>query len=422
MTDTYNGFTRGRAWIAMICTYLMGLTIILCQFQIPPIMQPLVASFGSDSLVDASLLMTMFGVVQIILSIPISALLIKIGFRPGAIIALGCVAVGSLIGGFSTSFEVLLCARVIEGIGGSFGAAAGPAIITLMFPPNKRGLPMGIWVSWVSTGVFLSNRLASTITGLMGIRGMFWWVIGVAIIVLIIFLVVVRYPRELERSGDNTKKEKVTGAYGFRKAWLLCAMFVCYSMVLSSANSLLPTYIAQTFGIASTVAAGEVSWFSLVGIFAGVAWGFLINYWMRKKQINVGIIVLCVCVTLGFGLLFTVPSLGPVLVIFMVVAALLTAGWPTIAFALAPTTVNNVVFVTATMALLNIGTRIGSAFGPLASAAIVENGGWAAMPLPTVSCGVLLVIGSIVWFVWSKKPSTKEQESIALADQQERQT
>ena len=59
----------------------------------------------------------------------------------------------SLVAAFANSIEMLIFCRVFQGIGSAMFLTTGMAIITSIFPPQKRGKAIGIYVSAVYIGL-----------------------------------------------------------------------------------------------------------------------------------------------------------------------------------------------------------------------------------------------------------------------------
>jgi len=61
----------------------------------------------------------------------------QVGMVVFTLASLGC--------GLSRSIVMLICARVVQGVGGALMTPQTQALIVRMFPPAKRGAPMGLW-------------------------------------------------------------------------------------------------------------------------------------------------------------------------------------------------------------------------------------------------------------------------------------
>jgi drug resistance transporter, EmrB/QacA subfamily len=83
----------------------------------------------------------------------------------GKIFNLGTIlfTLGSLLAGLSRNLEMLLVARVIEGVGGAASMANNQGIITEVFPSNQRGKALGIAGASVAIGTLIGPPLGGFI-------------------------------------------------------------------------------------------------------------------------------------------------------------------------------------------------------------------------------------------------------------------
>lgn len=79
----------------------------------------------------------------------------KVGvFQLGVIV----FTVGSLLCGLSGSLEVLILARIVQGVGCAAAMANNMGIITESFPARERGRAMGILATFVALGMMCGPR------------------------------------------------------------------------------------------------------------------------------------------------------------------------------------------------------------------------------------------------------------------------
>ena len=109
----------------------------------------------------------------VIFALPAAFLLGRLGPKASGLIALGCTLFGSVLGALAQQVGVLLAGRVIEGIGLALIAVVAPAVISMWFEPQERGLPMGIWASWVPVATFVMYNIAGIVKTVLG--GRVWW-------------------------------------------------------------------------------------------------------------------------------------------------------------------------------------------------------------------------------------------------------
>ena len=91
----------------------------------------------------------------------------------------------SLLGAFSTSSDMLIVARVFQGIGGAMIFATGVTILTSVFSPEQRGRVLGINVAGVYAGLSTGPFIGGFLTGHLGWRSVFLSNVLIGIIILV---------------------------------------------------------------------------------------------------------------------------------------------------------------------------------------------------------------------------------------------
>ena len=71
--------------------------------------------------------------------------------------------IGTLIGVFANTFEILIFSRIIMAIGSGMGQAVGGAIVSSLFPDSERGKSLGM----MSTSVGLGQTVGPVVGGLL---------------------------------------------------------------------------------------------------------------------------------------------------------------------------------------------------------------------------------------------------------------
>ncbi|GAA1418769.1 DHA2 family efflux MFS transporter permease subunit [Agrococcus citreus] len=69
----------------------------------------------------------------------------RFGPKPVYLTGLGIFTLASLACGFATSIELLIAARVVQGLGAALLTPQTMAVITRIFPPDRRGAALGLW-------------------------------------------------------------------------------------------------------------------------------------------------------------------------------------------------------------------------------------------------------------------------------------
>lgn len=139
------------AFFAVLCNTLMSNAI-------PTIME----EFGVDASA-ATWLTTGYMLVSGIL-IPISAFLLnKYSIRKLFLTSMSLFTIGTIIGGFAPSFNVLIAARIIQACGGALMSPLLMNVLYTSFPIEKRGRAMG----FVGLIIIFAPAIGPTISGLV---------------------------------------------------------------------------------------------------------------------------------------------------------------------------------------------------------------------------------------------------------------
>ncbi len=128
----------------------------------------------------------------------------------------------SFLGGVSQSSTIFMMCRVLQGVGGAMIFGTAVAILTTVFPANKRGRVLGINVSGVYLGLSLGPFLGGFLTQQLGWRSIFYTNAYLSIIMLILILCFLRRAEgNLTKSGFDYKGTMIYGPmlfflmYGF---------------------------------------------------------------------------------------------------------------------------------------------------------------------------------------------------------------
>lgn len=86
---------------------------------------------------------------------------------------LGLYTLGSALAVLANSATVLILLRVFQGLGAALFVTTGMAILTSIFPPNKRGRVIGIYVAAVYIGLSVGPFAGGLLTHYFGWRSIF---------------------------------------------------------------------------------------------------------------------------------------------------------------------------------------------------------------------------------------------------------
>ena len=86
---------------------------------------------------------------------------------------LAIYTLASLLGVFSVSISMLIAVRVLQGFGAAMFVTTGMAILTSIFPPNRRGRAIGYYVAAVYIGLSVGPFAGGLLTQYAGWRSIF---------------------------------------------------------------------------------------------------------------------------------------------------------------------------------------------------------------------------------------------------------
>lgn len=141
---SYHPRSPGYKWwllaTVMIGTFMAVLDATIVNVGLPKIM----ATFGVG--IDKIEWVITAYMLSMAVMLPTAAWLAdKFGYKRIYFIGMLAFTIGSFLCGFSTSEDMLIVSRIIQGLGAGTLMPLGMAIITHEFPPSQRGVALGFW-------------------------------------------------------------------------------------------------------------------------------------------------------------------------------------------------------------------------------------------------------------------------------------
>ncbi|MBI4927823.1 MAG: MFS transporter [Anaerolineae bacterium] len=360
-----------HAWVILVVVYFAGVVAPFNQFKVPPIMPLLMAGFHLD-LTQAGVLMSMMAAIGLILAIPASIVLRRLGPKKTIMVALGFLASGSLFGALAANFAWLLGSRILEGVGLGLIGVAAPATISMWFPPEKRGTPMGIWATWVPVGTVVVYNLAPALSSSLNWQAVWWVGNGFALIMMILAGLLITQPPDLaanELQGQPSTNLRKT--LSNRNIWFLALSFTCMNLVMVSINTYYPTFLKEYRGFTLGQAASIASIMTFLKLVSSPSAGWLSDrLGSRRMLFSIPFLLIAIL------LLFPFKVTGWWILLVMSMIGLFMGVIPAATFAAAPDIMENPQFAGLGMAVVLIGQNVGQLIGPILFGRLVQNIGW----------------------------------------------
>lgn len=155
------------------------------------------------------------------------------GKRRFYILGMSLFALGSLYGGFAPTMPQLIVARVIQGLAAGVITPVAMAMITDMFPPEKRGNMIGIFGFVQLLSNLLSPPMGSFITKQLGWHWIFFFT--TILIIFSMLLVILSGAHDEINSSMKPSEIDILGAMLFGT---FCIVTVSFSDVVGANNTL----------------------------------------------------------------------------------------------------------------------------------------------------------------------------------------
>lgn len=396
------------AWLIVIIAFFGGFALANVQNKVPPVMLEIMTAFNIGE-TDAGWLTSVFTIMGMVTAIPASVLMRKLGAKKIGVIALACAAAGSAIGAFATDLTMLMITRVLEGVGVGMIAVVGPAVISEWFPVEKRGLPMGLWGSWMMCSQTLLFFISAGLVAWGGWQGVWWFTTIFAVVVLVLYLWKVRDPAGTEDEpnyaiGEEEGDFNLAAGFSSASTWLITLAGLIFTFCCFGFATYISLYWDQVFfndGMETSNL--YVSILYAIEIPMVIFIGWLLNKIRPKQRHWVG--------TLGFALYIVVlwfcfrmddPGM---LIPFVIIYPFLEGVIPTVYWTLAPTTAKKLEDGPTAIGILNVGLNIGTLLGPPITGFFIENYGWATATIPLAAAAA---VGAII-FIFVKQYNIGEE-------------
>ena len=376
-----------KAWVVALVTIFAGIALALVQNKVAPCMTTLQSAFGID-MATAGWLSSLFSLVGIIMALPASVILNKLGPKKSGVIALVCAIAGSLLGVLTTDIAILMISRVIEGVGVGLISVIGPSIIASWFPEAKRGLPMSIWAVYQMGAQAVMFFLAAFLTSNFGWQGMWWFGLAACVVALIFYVLCVKSPRP-EESYADVESENVSLKEGMSSpsTWIMALVTFLFCIGCFGFVNWVATYWATVPSIGES-ANSWVGYFSLAAVVAAIIMGMLLNHIKKRKLFGMAALVAYGVVAV-FGL--TLDNPAP-LVIFTVVYGFMDSGFPCVLWTMTAQTVKKPELAGVATGVVCIGFNAGILVGPPIIGAVAESLGWTAAGWAIAGCCIAAAI------------------------------
>jgi len=376
-------------WPIVALAFAAGIAGAMQVGKVPPALNPIRIELGL-SLVTAGWVASLFNAIGAAAGMLTGVVADRLGRRKVVLLGLGALAIGSALGALAPNGGMLLFSRFLEGIGFIAVAVSVPALLTEAVRPADQRLVLGWFAIYMGTGMGAMMALSPAIMTGFGWRGL--WLANAGLLALLLGAIGwatagMRTPPPVGRLAELSPVLARPGA------WLLGAIFGCYTLQWMAVMAWLPSYAGE-LGLGATGAAWAGAGAVIVNITGVLAGGVLLHRGVARWLLIVAALLAMGLSALGFFSEALPAALRYALVaVFSGIGGLL----PAACLAAAPAHAPSARDVGLVNGLINQGSNLGTLAGPPLMAALVTcTGSWSGAG-PLLPAMAALGIGLAWW-------------------------
>lgn len=274
-----------RAWLIVLALFVTGIAMAYAQNKVMAII-PLVQADLNVGAQVAGWISSIFVVLGIIMAFPAVGIVRKLGLFKSGLTSIIITLVGGVLGFFAPDQYTLLASRVLEGFGLGLISIVAPSAINMWFPPEKRGLPMGIWSAWQMVAIAAGFLLSGTIIG-PDSQWKNMWILGIALLIvaLVLYCAFVRpAPAKYNHADVEDSSVKITEVFKHRSIYIMAIGGLGFGMAIMTFATWISTYWQTMAGLDAASANGIVGYVYLAEIFTAILGGFILTKVKNRKR------------------------------------------------------------------------------------------------------------------------------------------
>lgn len=364
-----------------------GIVAALNVGKLPPALPALQQEFGL-SLVQVSWMVSLFLVGSALFGIVGGSLADRFDPRRVMIGGLALTALTGAIGAAAPSAPVLLASRALESVAFLLTVLPAPALLRRTVPGASLRGWLGLWATYLPTGMGAGLFLAPALMAGAGWRGA--WAFCAAVAAVWAVLLAATQPR---RPPQATPPAAI-GAHALETLrspgpWLLALCFGFYAGQFTGIFSFLPS-VYREHGVSPQLGASLTALAVLSNGGGGLAAGLLLQRGVdRSTLIALVGVTMAACAWLAFGSSLAFGWRYAAIVVLSTVGGLI----PGALFATAPFYAPSVAAVSTTVGLMQQGSGFGQILLPPAIAAMAQyTGGWGSTWIATGIAALATVV------------------------------
>jgi MFS family permease len=319
--DDDSGYPRrSYAWSVLAILVATAIVSYTDRQVLSLLVDPVRRDLGISDTQISLLLGTAFAVIYGIAGIPFGMLADRISRRNLIFFAVIVWSIGTIACGYSQSFGQLFAARIVVGLGESVLSPAAISLISDYFPPSRRGMAVGCFLSGIAIGIGASILIGGGVLHLVEVGAMAGtplatlapWrmvllLIGAPGLAWALVILLIREPVRRITQPPATAQAGVplrrAGLYVVAPIYLVVAMA---SLVDNAVGAWAPSLLIRNFGRDPAQVGLQLGLLLTIAFGGGVLLGGWLSdlvgghgHWMRKLGVCMAASLLIMVVSVG---------------------------------------------------------------------------------------------------------------------------
>jgi predicted MFS family arabinose efflux permease len=271
-------YRRLTDWRAVWVIFAAGLAAGAYMTKVPPALPAMRADLGL-TLVESGFVHTVLYGIGGAAGVFGGALADRFGQKRFALLGLGFMTMGGILGVAASTYEFILVSRFLEGLGFILLVVAAAPLLVAATLPKDRPTAFSIWSCYMPTGGTLVLLLAPLALSTLGWRSL--W-IGLAVYTAACALLLARWVPAPAFGGRIGSWRLLRESLTRPGILLLCVAFICYVGQWISVMTWLPTFVVGERGASQSSASLLTAAFVIANIPGNLVGGLMLGRGMPR--------------------------------------------------------------------------------------------------------------------------------------------